>query len=37
MLITFIIPLMNGTGHFNSDFREINKRIKRKPFPIPKI
>ena len=28
---------MNGTVRFISDFRERNKRIKRKPFPIPKI
>ena len=27
----------NGTVQFISDFSELNKRIKRKPFPIPKI
>ena len=27
---------MNGTVCFISDFREHNKRIKRKLFPIPK-
>ena len=34
---TFIIPKKNKTVHFFSDFRQLNKRIKRKPFPIPKI
>jgi hypothetical protein len=27
----------DGTVRFISDFRQLNKRIKRKPFPIPKI
>ena len=34
---TFIIPQKNRSGCFISDFRELNNRIKRKPFPIPKI
>ena len=34
---TFIIPKKDGTVRFISDFCELNKRIKRKPFPIPKI
>ena len=34
---TFIIPKKNGRVHFISNFRELNIRIKRKPFPIPKI
>ena len=34
---TFIIPKKNGTVRFISGFRELNERIKRKPFPIPKI
>ena len=34
---TFIIPKINGTVRFISDFKELNKRIKSKPFPIPKI
>ena len=25
------------TVHFLSDFREVNKKIVRKPFPLPKI
>ena len=32
---TFIVPKKNGTVCFISDFRELNRRIKRKPFPIP--
>ena len=29
---------MTGTGHlFLSNFRELNKRIIRRPYPIPKI
>ena len=31
----FIIPNINGTVRFISDFRELNKKIKTKPFPIP--
>ena len=34
---TLIIPKMNGTVHFISDFREVNKQIVRTPYPIPKI
>jgi hypothetical protein len=34
---TFIIPKKNGQVRFISDFREVNKRLVRKPFPIPKI
>ena len=34
---TFIIPKKNGTVRFISDFRKLNKRLKRKPFPLPKI
>ena len=34
---TFIIPKKDGTVRFISDFRQLNTRIKRKPFPIPKI
>ena len=33
----FIIPKSNGQVRFISDFREVNKRITRTPFPIPKI
>jgi hypothetical protein len=34
---TFIVPKSDKTVHFISDFRELKKRIKRKPFPLPKI
>ncbi len=34
---SFIVPKKNGTVRFLSDFREVNKRLIRKPFPIPKI
>ena len=34
---TFIIPKKNNTVRIISNFRELNKRIKRKPYPIPKI
>ena len=30
-------PKKNKTVRFISDFREVNKRIIRTPFPIPKI
>jgi hypothetical protein len=36
-LSSFIIPKKDKTVHFLSDFWEVNKRIVRKPFPIPKI
>ena len=34
---TFIMPKPNGTVRFLSDFREVNKRLIRTPWPIPKI
>jgi hypothetical protein len=34
---SFIIPKKVKTVHFVSDFQEVNKRLVRKPFPIPKI
>jgi hypothetical protein len=34
---TFIIPKKDGSICFISDFCELNKRIKHKPYPIPKI
>ena len=33
----FIIPKSNQTVRFLTDFREVNKRIIRTPFPLPKI
>jgi hypothetical protein len=33
----FIIPKENRTVFFLSNFWEVNKRLIRKPFPIPKI
>jgi hypothetical protein len=32
-----MIPKNDSTGHTISDFRELNKCIVRKPYPIPKI
>ncbi len=34
---SFIIPKKNRTVRFLSNFWEVNKRLIRKPFPIPKI
>ena len=34
---TFIIPKKDLSVRLISDFRELNKLIKYKPFPIPKI
>ncbi len=34
-LPSFIIPKKDKTVHFLSDFWEVNKRLVRKPFPIP--
>jgi hypothetical protein len=34
---SFIIPKKDGTVRFINDFRELNRRIKRKPYPIPNI
>ncbi len=34
---TFIIPKKDSTVQTISNFRELNKRIVRKPYPIPKI
>ena len=34
---SFIIPKNNKTVHFLSDFWEVNKRLVRTPFPIPKL
>ena len=37
VLLTFIIPKKDSTVRTISDFRELNKHIVRKPYPIPKI
>jgi hypothetical protein len=34
---TFSIPKEEGTVRFVPDFRQLNKELKRKPFPIPNI
>jgi hypothetical protein len=34
---SFLIPMKNKTIRFFSNFWEVNKRLVRKPFPIPKI
>eukprot|EP00804_Cyclotella_cryptica_P007671 CCRYP_015255-RA/>CCRYP_015255-RA protein AED:0.41 eAED:0.49 QI:0/0/0/1/0/0/2/0/541 len=34
---SFIVPKKDQTVHFLSYFREVNKRIVRKPFPLPNI
>ena len=34
---SFIIPKTDQTVEMISDFREVHKRLVRKPFPIPKI
>ena len=34
---SFIIPKSDKTVRMISDFREVNKRLVMKPFPIPKI
>ena len=33
----FPIPKKDGTIRFITDFREPNKRVKKTPYPIPKI
>ena len=33
----FIIPKKNGTVRFLTDFRELNKCLKVKPYPLPLI
>jgi hypothetical protein len=33
----FIIPKKDGTVRFITDYRKVNRMIKRKPYPIPRI
>ena len=34
---SFIIPKKDKTVRFINDFRELNERVERTPFPVPKI
>jgi hypothetical protein len=34
---TFVLPKKDGSVHFISDFHQLNKWIRRSPYPIPKI
>ena len=34
---TFVIPKKDRTIRFITNFRELNKRMKRKPYPLPNI
>ena len=34
---TFIIPKKDGRVRFISDFRRLNQKLKRKPYPLPRI
>ena len=34
---SFIIPKKDNTARFITDYRELNKRIRRKPWPMPHI
>ena len=34
---SFIIPKSDNSVSFLSDFRQLNKKIVRKPYPLPKI
>jgi hypothetical protein len=33
----FIIPKKDGTVRFITDYRKVNRMIKRMPYPIPRI
>jgi hypothetical protein len=33
----FTVSKKDGTLRYIADLREVNKRIRRKPYPIPKI
>ena len=34
---TFIIPKKDNKIRFISDFRRLNAKLKRKPYPLPRI
>ena len=34
---SFLIPKSDNSVRFLSDFRQLNKKIVRKPYPLPKI
>eukprot|EP00985_Skeletonema_marinoi_P022223 scaffold14096_cov126-Skeletonema_marinoi.AAC.1 len=34
---SFVIPNKDGSVRFLTDFRKLNERILRKPYPLPKI
>jgi len=34
---SFIIPKKDGTVRFITDYREVNRRIVKKPWPMPHI
>ena len=34
---TFIVPKKDGRIRFVSDFRRLNQKLKRKPYPLPRI
>ena len=36
VLPSFVTPKKDGTACFLTDFREVNKQLVRKPFPLPK-
>jgi hypothetical protein len=35
--LTFIVPKKDNKVRFVSDFQRLNQKIKRKPYPLPRI